>query len=105
MATILHSPFFLLFCTTSAAAAYLAHRRYVVRAKPTWGDQVLNLIAAFETLALLYTTYQIRNGNLVQAVIDPGAATIVAGVTALGVAMVTFEGVLASNEASEEAGD
>lgn len=101
MATIVLSPFFLLFCATSGVGAYLAHRLFVLRAKPGTGDRCLAIIAALQSLSLSLATYQIRTGCYSTARIDGTAAAIVAGMTSLGIAFICIECVLAGSEATE----
>lgn len=98
MATILHSPFFLLFCATSGTGAYLAHRLYVLKLKPGTADRCLALLAALGSLGLTFATYLIRRGSYVAPRINPGAASVIAVVTAIGIAAVCLECVIASGE-------
>lgn len=101
MATILHSPFFLLFCATSGTGAYLAHRLFVVKDRPRTGDRCLALIAALQALSLMLATYQIRLGCYITTGIDPAAASLVCALTGLGIAIVCLECVFASGDATE----
>jgi hypothetical protein len=101
MLTILHSPFFLLFCATSGTGAFLAHRLFVLKIEPGFRDRALSLIAALQSLGLSLATYQIRQGTYANAHIDPAAATLVAGLTGIGIAVVCVECMLATREAAD----
>lgn len=101
MVAVASSPFFLLFVVTSGVASFLAHRLFVLRHPPSQADRYLALVCAGLSIALSVVTYLIRAGAYCPAAVNPDAASIVSGVTGIGVAVVCFKCVLPAEETTD----
>lgn len=105
MIAVLGSPFFLLFCATTAAGTYLAHRLSVQQLPPTRTDRLLAVAAAVLSIALSITAYYIRIGAFRSSTVHPTIASVVAALTGLGIAYVCIKCILPPEDEASNSDD